>query len=129
MTNLIFVGDVMLGRNVSSNKDIFKNVADVLKEGDITFANLEAPFYNGKDFVQGKKFVFSAPEEAVSLLKEFDIVSLANNHIMDCKEQGVNNTVKVLKNYGLLFVGLNEKGERQKPLIIEKNRVKIVVNH
>ena len=28
MTNLIFVGDVMLGRNVSSNKDIFKNVAD-----------------------------------------------------------------------------------------------------
>lgn len=129
MTNLIFVGDIMLGRKVgeSSNSNIFKHVKDVLKSSDITFANLESPLCNGMDFIENKKYVFFAKEEFAELLKPngFDVLSLANNHIIDCNGQGIDNTLKVLKKYGLSFVGLNENGGKQKPLVIEKNGIKI----
>ena len=127
MTNLIFVGDIMLGRKVGKpiNRHIFRNVKDILKNSDITFANLEVPLCDGMEFIGNKKYIFSAKEESAELLNGFDVLSLANNHIIDCKKEGVISTITALKKNALLFIGLKKNKNKQKPVIIKKNGIKI----
>ena len=61
------------------------------------------------------------------MLKEngFNILSLANNHIIDCKEKGITRTIKVLRKNNLSFVGVNEGDASQEPLIVRKKGIKI----
>jgi len=114
----------MLGRGVDFDKDIFKNVKELLEKGDITFGNLECPLCEGLDFVE-KKYVFSAKEGCAEILKKagFDILSIANNHIIDCKEKGIEKTKKALEKNDLKYLGIG-KGQ-QEPTIIDKNGIKI----
>ncbi len=142
MAELIFVGDVMHGRKVNRAKDVFEEVKNTLKNADIVFGNLESPLCNGLEFVKNKKYVFSADKRWAVILKSagFKVLSLANNHIIDCGEDGIRNTTKLLKENGISFVGLNEAnannanekerrgmGERQRqnPLVIEKEGIRI----
>lgn len=125
MIELVLVGDVMLGRRVRGC-DVFKNVKDILS-ADVKFANLESPFGDGFEFVKDKNYVFSAKKNCAEMLKlsGFDVLSLANNHIIDYKKQGIVNTIKILKKNNISFVGVKENEDRQKPLIIEKKGIKI----
>jgi len=56
----------MLGRDVdaSSKRGFFKNVKDIFKNSDITFANLESPLCEKLEFIKNKKYVFSAKEDS-----------------------------------------------------------------
>ncbi|MBD3355063.1 CapA family protein [Candidatus Woesearchaeota archaeon] len=124
MVSLVFVGDVMLGRRVDSEKNIFKNVKDLLKKGDITFGNLECPLCEGLDYVD-KKYVFSAKEDCGKIIKDagFDLLSIANNHIIDCREKGLENTKRILEKNNLKYLGVG-KGQ-QRPTVIEKDGIRI----
>ncbi|MBD3248948.1 hypothetical protein GF336_02785 [Candidatus Woesearchaeota archaeon] len=117
-----FAGDIMLGRRVIVNDRLFEDVKEIFTEADIAFANLESPFCDDGNFIDDKKYVFSAKKKYCSLLKSagFDVVSLANNHIIDCIEKGVTSTTEILDKIGILFTGLERK-----PLIIEKKGIKI----
>ena len=123
MIELVLVGDVMLGRRVRGC-GVFKNVKNILS-ADVKFANLESPFGDGFDFIDGKKYVFSAPNESGEFLKLFDVVSLANNHIVDCGKGGIDNTIDVLNKNDVNFVGVKENEDKQNPIIIEKKGIKI----
>ncbi len=124
MVSLVFVGDVMLGRRVDTDKDIFKNIKYLLKRSDITFGNLECPLCEGLGYVD-KKYVFSAKEKCGKILKEagFDVLSIANNHIIDCREEGLENTKKILEENDIKYLGIG-KGQ-QKPAVIKKKGLKI----
>lgn len=107
------VGDIMFGgrweRVVSANDYFhpFENIAQELQAGDITLANLEMPLTRrGREF-RDKKFRFRARPEAAYALKKagINVVTLANNHIMDYGTPGLADTLAALMRAGIGHVG------------------------
>jgi poly-gamma-glutamate synthesis protein (capsule biosynthesis protein) len=130
---LLAVGDVMLARGVGKKMKKFgisypfENVKPLIKEADIAFCNLECPITE-KGIPIKKKYVFKAnPEAAYSLAQAgFDIVSLANNHILDCGERRLLDTFDNLSKHGIKHCGAGKtKSEIHNPLIIESKDLNI----
>ena len=132
----IAVGDIMLGRGVGmrlqkygSYDRAFENVSSVLKQGDVIFANLESPITDSTHSLDPKrKIVLKAKPQAVSALTGagFNLVSIANNHMMDYYETGLFDTMSILNANHILFAGGGKNiDEARKPAIIEKNGLKI----
>lgn len=106
------VGDVRLGEV----RDPFGAVSARLMNADVTFGNLEAPLTSHPHHTPAKsdaaianydEFVFRAhPRWANALaMAGFDIVSLANNHMMDYRQEGLAETIATLKAKGIKHVG------------------------
>lgn len=129
-------GDIMMhgpqikaGQN-GDNYDFthfFTDIKPYLESADLAIGNLELTMvgpsvpYNGYP-------TFNSPDEIVdALLKSgVDAVSTANNHSMDQKENGVLRTREILEKKGLKGFGTaRSQEERDTPLIIEKNGVKM----
>lgn len=118
---IIAVGDIMLGTNFPNNsslppndgKELLEHAKIVTKTGDIVFGNLEGCFLTGDGPVKkcanpDKCYAFKMPDHYVNLLLEanFNLLSIANNHIGDFGDVGRRNTVRVLKDAGIHFAGL-----------------------
>lgn len=76
--------------------------------------------YNGFPF-------FNAPDILAKNLKDvgFDALTTANNHSIDQKIAGINNTLDILDSAGISHTGTaRTQEERDSILIIEKNRNK-----
>lgn len=103
---LIFGGDVMLsryvGRKAEKEQDYvlpWANIKDEFKAADLAFINLEAPFAEeGSYFVADQVMVFKTDPKMIAGLKEagIDIVSLANNHILNQGQAGLDYTKQLL---------------------------------
>ena len=132
--SIIGVGDIMLGSNypsdkdlpVNDGKDLLKNVKDILLDADVTFGNLEGCVLNSGGTPKPCKsgcYFFRQPERYINYLLDagFDVMSIANNHMGDFGQVGRDNTVKVLKNAGLAYAGLKDVCETS---IFERNGVK-----
>ncbi|MEW6063058.1 MAG: CapA family protein [Nanoarchaeota archaeon] len=121
------VGDVMLDYHLNEILKAngyaypFENTADYLKEVDITFCNLEAPLTTSKDIIK-KEWNFKAEPEAIKSLiyAGIDVVSLANNRILDYGIKGLEETIKQLDAHSIKYVG-TWNGKEREPLIVEKN--------
>jgi len=136
-TSIIFVGDVMIARRYSffvnkyGYKYPFKHVKHKLKSADIRFCNLEGPLSDRGERAR-KKYAFKTPLKMAKALKDggFDVVSLANNHILDYGPDALEDTLKALNKLYIEGVGLNfgNKTWRDIPIysskIIEKNETK-----
>jgi poly-gamma-glutamate synthesis protein (capsule biosynthesis protein) len=85
---------------------LFKNVAEVFKNDDITTANLETTFTTSTIKKQ-KQFNFKGdPQLAKSLTLGFiEGVNLSNNHIYDYNQQGFDDTIKALKENNINYFG------------------------
>jgi len=110
---LVFVGDIMLSRNIGKTmkeKDdwtyYFKNVRDVLASADLAFANLESVI-SSQGTLMGSIYSFRADPRAVEGLSYagFDVVSLANNHVWDYGGIALSDTFDVLKSVDIGYVG------------------------
>ena len=131
---LVFVGDIMLSRNVARTmgrlgKDFtfpFQGVADVTQRADLAFGNLESPI-SGRGQKIDKKYTFNAPRHSVEGLTYagFDVVSLANNHILDYGTIAMDDTVRIAEGNGIRQVGLTTGDEPQNPLILKANGVHV----
>jgi poly-gamma-glutamate synthesis protein (capsule biosynthesis protein) len=104
---LVFVGDVMLGRDVALALDgdwaaAFAGVSQWLVDTDLAFANLESPLTDAP--FSGGRFDLRAPPAAVAALQAagFDAVSLANNHALDGGSAGLAETVDTLNQAGII---------------------------
>lgn len=125
-TNVILIGDIMLGRSVMTkslnmNDPIypFRNVAEKLNQADIVFANLENPIIsNCPSSNSGFKFCADPKMDEGIKFAGVDIVSLANNHILNYGKDGKVETEKILTENGIAWVG---DGNLE---IIEKNGTK-----
>ena len=109
---LALLGDVMLGRDVHPSAETFAYLEPFLSSADLVAANLESPLTHAP--VQtGSPYVLCAPPEHARLLAEagFDLLTLANNHILDCGEEGMLETQSVLTGAGLDFAGPGPKPE------------------
>jgi poly-gamma-glutamate synthesis protein (capsule biosynthesis protein) len=104
----------------------FRDLAPVLREADISFVNLEAPFSDRGKFVE-HGMVFKAEPEMIAALETagIDIVSTANNHARDCDRYGVEFTLSWLSRHGIAAVGTAATAEAAHAgVVLERNGVR-----
>lgn len=113
---LDFIGDINFASdwctmktagNISNVADcISEDVKNELQAADFTMVNNEFVYTSSKD-AQDKDYIFRADEEAVSALEVFgtDMVSVANNHVFDYKEQGFLDTLETLEKSQIVYSG------------------------
>ena len=92
---------------------ITSDLMEVLQDSDVLFMNNEFVYSDSDDALPGKAYTFRADLDRVSLLQELgaDIVSLGNNHTYDYGEEGLFDTMEVLEEAGIAYVGAGENIE------------------
>lgn len=120
---ILAVGDIMLGISslraiaekdtipdllIKDSDSIIREIKPYIKNKDVLFGNLECVVskeFNGVDFNNPQ--LLMAPLEAVSLLEfgNFDILNLANNHILDYGKENVRETVNLLEEKNFKIIG------------------------
>jgi hypothetical protein len=105
-------------------------VADLLKDADITIANLENPLSTKGKKVAGKpdNLIFIAPPAAIDSLTTagIDVVALANNHTMDYGAPAMEETLQILDRAGVAHAGGGmNKDAAWKPAIVERKGKRI----
>jgi len=112
---VLAVGDIMLDRGVeymvkkAGNNNYywpFLKISNYIRSADIAFGNLECPISN-KGIRVGSIYSFRADPKFVKALKwaGFDIVSLANNHALDYGKVALRQTMELLKDNNIDYVG------------------------
>lgn len=110
--SLIAVGDLMMGGSALSvikkkGPDYsFALTQSIFHSADIAIANLEAPFtLSGKAF--DKTFTFRVPPSYAHGIVNagFDVLTLANNHILDYGPEGLFSTLKILDSLKIAHCG------------------------
>lgn len=114
-------GDVMLARSVNKKMHQvdnftypFEKTAAFLKKADLTLVNLESPFGESCPLTD-EGMIFCADPKAIEGLVEsgVDLASLANNHIGDQKEKGIERTRQLLETNLIWPIGLREMVTRE----------------
>jgi len=128
-------GDVMLGRIVNEQISIagykypWGDMLPLLNSTDVNIINLETTLTTSNKVVP-KVFNFKAdPDKVQSLVDaKIDVVTLANNHILDFSEEGMLETISVLDKAGIKHVGAGRNlSEATAPVIITKKNITIGV--
>jgi poly-gamma-glutamate capsule biosynthesis protein CapA/YwtB (metallophosphatase superfamily) len=132
--SVVGTGDIMLGSNYPSNanlpvndgSELMRNAKDILKDADITFGNLEGCFLDSGGYKKSCKsgcYYFRMPDRYVNYLVDagYDLINIANNHMGDFGAPGRTNTVKVLREAGLNYAGLENICETA---VFEKDGIK-----
>ncbi|MCR4286069.1 MAG: CapA family protein [Candidatus Kaiserbacteria bacterium] len=111
--NLLFVGDIMLGRNVELLMERggalypFINTEHLLRSADLTIGNFEGIVSPVHEKAEPMTFKFSIKEEFLGILQNigFDVLSLANNHSYDYGSSAFSYTKELCSKYALVCGG------------------------
>ncbi|MEW5805113.1 MAG: CapA family protein [Patescibacteria group bacterium] len=130
---VVFVGDIMLSRAVdrlmkkNNNYQFpFLRSAEFFQTADIVFGNLEGPISDQGENL-GSIYSFRADPRVIEGLKlaNFNVLSLANNHILDWGRRALVQTIELLKQNNIYSVGAGRNYlEANQPVIIEKSGIK-----
>lgn len=107
---------------------IFNDFQNYLSTSDINITNLECPLVIKAKKIKKSGPYLKAPIKSIDILKEgnFDIVTLANNHILDYGYEGLKTTLDACASNDIKTIGAGlNKEEVIKPLIVNKNGKKI----
>mgnify|MGYP000901352743 CR=1 FL=1 len=108
--------------------DQFKYVKKLLKEADLTIANLETSL-GGPEVGYSSYPKFNTPDTIVDALKDsgVDILTAANNHRMDTGLAGFFRTIDVVRAKGLDIVGVRADEAEKTYALKEIKGVKVAV--
>ena len=130
---LVATGDMMLARTVEERMAQygslypFQAVYRLLQDADIAVGNLETPFtVRGKP--ADKRFIFRAHPEHIPVLRTvgFDVLSLANNHILDFPPDSLDDTLAALEDLGIAAVGAGHgEAAAHRPVVLEVKGIKV----
>lgn len=128
---LLITGDLAVTEPYQASILINKEVKDLFANSDINILNLEAPVTETE-----KKILKTGPnlksdrDSVVDVFKtlKVDVVTLANNHLMDYGEEGVADTLQFCKDNGVKTVGggMNLK-EASQTLYLDSKEGKIAI--
>ncbi|HHT50573.1 MAG TPA: CapA family protein [Eubacteriaceae bacterium] len=113
-----FAGDINFDENWHTMK-YYNNVENgiydcispeliqLMNDADIMCINNEFTYSDRGAPLKGKSFTFRAHPSRVNILKELgvDVVSLANNHVLDYGENALIDTMAILKEAGISYFG------------------------
>jgi poly-gamma-glutamate synthesis protein (capsule biosynthesis protein) len=97
------VGDVFVDR--PDPAEAFSLVQDVLGAADIVFGNCEAPLSTGSGTTHDTSFVARATSAAGLKAAGFNVLSCANNHVMDAGADVLIATLDSLRSQGIATAG------------------------
>ena len=110
--------------------DMFEGIADIISSADLSYINHETPVAGDSFRISGYPD-FNAPAEVGDDLSEigFDIINIANNHMLDMKEAGLRNSIDYWNEKAaekdLTIIGGYTKEDYDNVRFIEKEGVKI----
>ncbi len=112
--NILIAGDFFISDKYKDQCLIDRRIEDLFASVDYRIINLEAPITN-KDDPKNKilkigPHLRSSEDTVIPYLKQLhiDMVTLANNHILDYGEQGLIDTFHALKKNNIDRVGGRE---------------------
>lgn len=113
--SFIVAGDIMLGGRAKKiigaqgEGYSFAAVRPLLRQAPIVLGNLEGPLARKAPKVQRHHSYRVHPRRARALAQAgITMVTLANNHLLDCGREGVEETLSTLAHIGVLSVGAGE---------------------
>ncbi|MVO98484.1 CapA family protein [Paenibacillus lutrae] len=117
--DLIFAGDALMDWSVKETikkkgPDYpFQYVKQEVSKADYAFVNLETSVTNASEKDTNQLYNFKSDPVSLRGLKNagFDLVSIANNHVLDFGRQGFLDTLDNLKQAGLPYVGGGRNSE------------------
>lgn len=109
--------------------DMYEGISDAVKSADIAFINQETPICGDEMTVSGYPN-FNTPEAAGDALIElgFDIINIANNHMLDKKEAGYKGTLNywdARADKVLMLGGYRDRADYENIRVIEEQGVSI----
>ena len=103
-------------------------IADSLADADYTIANLETTIEKCRGLGYSGYPSFNSPKALLEALKDagVDFLTLANNHMLDRRMEGLLNTIGYVDAYGFDHGGTNRSlAEKAIPNIVEVNGIRI----
>jgi len=137
--NLLFCGDFAPVRRFQdvipdAGSAVFGDLKDEIHAADIAFLNLEAPLSKrgtpiAKDGKPGKPGLRGHPDSIHAIADAgFNVVSLANNHVMDFGEDALADTMALCKSRGMATCGAgSDLRSAQEILVTEKQGARIAI--
>lgn len=122
---MMFTGDVLFANSFSACYEgggidavVAPELRQQMENVDILMVNEEFPFSTRGTQMEDKQYTFRADPSYVSALNELgvDIVSLANNHILDYGKEALSDTFTTLDQAGIRYAGAGESASRAKEL-------------
>lgn len=107
---------------------LFGNILPYIKNSDYAITNLELPLTDKTAPLVKTGPNLIAPSKTVDVLKfaGFDMVTLANNHMLDQGAQGIDATICALDKIGIAHIGAGKDlGEAQRFKVVTINDTKI----
>jgi poly-gamma-glutamate capsule biosynthesis protein CapA/YwtB (metallophosphatase superfamily) len=103
---LALLGDLVLGRGVNPQPDSLAYLAPDLSSADLALANLESPLASDLPS-SDSPYNLCSPSIRADLLSAWslDLLSLANNHNLDCGPAGPARTRSTLETAGITPIG------------------------
>jgi poly-gamma-glutamate synthesis protein (capsule biosynthesis protein) len=97
----------------------FSRVTGLLRGADIAFINLEAPLSDRAEQIGG--FLMPTTFAGALARARIDVVSTANNHMLDAETTGLHDTLDALAAAGIGAAGSGrDLAEARRPLILER---------
>ena len=136
MMQILIGGDICpIGRLTTVTKEtvggLFETIKKCFDEADYNILNLETPLLkDGETYQPYPKSGpnLQCPESTVSCLKYLgvDMVTLANNHILDYGKNGLVSTLEILNDNHIAYVGAGKNlHEASQVKLVEHNGLKI----
>lgn len=110
---LLATGDIIPAREVNYRMVMMNNfrwpyekTADLLRQADITVINLEAPFVTGCVLTRSGMVFCGDPRGVEGLTYAgVDVAGLGNNHSLNHGQEGLTETVQILRDAGIIPAG------------------------
>jgi poly-gamma-glutamate synthesis protein (capsule biosynthesis protein) len=128
--SILCMGDLLVVREAEEHLEVngkdypFEKIEDEFRKYDIVFANFEMSITYRGSVHPRKPYTFRLHPDNADYFKELkiDVVSIANNHILDYGNPGLFDTMSFLKEWGVFYSGAGKNLElARKPAILNKN--------
>ena len=133
--NLIYQAGLTDAQTFSGQKGVYdfspyySDIKDMISSADIAFINQET-IMAGQEYGYSDYPQFNSPQSLLDDLIDvgFDIVSMANNHMLDMGSQGLADAISYYKTKSdkiTMIGGYEDENDFMTPRVIEKDGVKI----
>lgn len=137
MYRIVLAGDLIpSGSNVSlfeegKSEDIFGvEILNLFHQSDFSIFNLEGPLTSFSQPMEKTGPVIKAPKDCIKGIKGLGVkaVALANNHITDYQKKGYEDTINMLNEYGVDYLGAGENcGQIKKHISITLGNKRVCI--
>lgn len=131
--NIVITGDfcpINRAESALQNNTVFDDdVYNIFKQADLNITNLECPLTDHDTAISKSGPALKAIPKMIHGLKQnhFNMVTLANNHIMDYGSQGLKDTIQLLTTARISFVGAGLIDDEIDVSYFQQNHIKLAV--